>query len=144
MHRERDSRGRFIRSRSKSLISRTPLVSSRPRASTPPTQTHIQSFTDPRLLEDLRSDIPLERPSTSSIEPVLEEDSRTPARDTNFSTSTEDQLWQKKGDEESLMESIQYLEEVEVEVEEKEVEVQKEKEVEEEVEEKWENLLGFL
>ena len=84
MHRERDSRGRFIRIRS--LIPRTPLVSPRPRASTPPTQTHIPSFTDPIIPEDLRADIPLERPSTSSTKPVLEEDSKTPARDTNFST----------------------------------------------------------
>ena len=97
MRRERDSRGRFIRSRSRSLIPRTLFVSSRPRASTPPTQTHIQSFTDPRLPEDLRSDIPLERPSTSSTEPVLEEDSRTPARDTNFSTSTEESTMAEEG-----------------------------------------------
>ena len=58
MRRDRDSRGRFISSRSRNLIPRTPLVSPRPRASTPSTQTHIPSFTDPGLLEDLRSPIP--------------------------------------------------------------------------------------
>ena len=88
MHRERDSRGRFISSRGKILISRTPLVSSRSRASTPSTQTHLPSFTDPGLLEDLKSDIPLEKPSTLSTEPAIEKDLKTPGRDINLSTST--------------------------------------------------------
>ena len=95
MRRERDSRGIFIRSRS--LIPKTPLVSPRRRASTSSTQTHIPSFTNPRLSEDLRSDIPLERPSTSSTKPVLEEDSKTPARDLNFSTSTRESTMAKEG-----------------------------------------------
>ena len=95
MHRERDSRGRFIRSRS--LIPRTPLVPPRPRGSTPPTQTHIPYFIDHIIPEDLRSDIPSERPSTSSTEPVLEEDSRTSTRDINFSTSTGESTMAEEG-----------------------------------------------
>ena len=142
MRRERDSRGRFIRSRS--LIPRTPLVSPRPRANTPPTQTHIPSFTDPRLPENLRSDIPLERPSTLSIEPVIEEDSGTPARDIKFPTSTEESTMVEEGGGGVFNGEHTIFGGVEVEVEDKEVEVQKEKEVEEEVEEKWEALLGSL
>ena len=88
MHRERDTRGIFISSRS--LILRTPLVSPRPRASTPPTQTHIPSFTNPRIPEDLRLDIPLEIPSTLPTEPVLEEYLGTLARDLNSSNSTKE------------------------------------------------------
>jgi hypothetical protein len=88
MRRERDSRGRFISSRGRSLISRTPLVSSRSRTSTPSTQTHLPSFTDPGLLEDLRSPIPLEKPSTSFTEPAIEKDPKTFVEDTNLSTST--------------------------------------------------------
>ena len=84
MRRERDSRGRFISSRNGNLIPRSPLVSPKPRASTPSTQTHIPSFTDPGLLEDIKSDIPLEKPSTTSTEPALEEDLKTPGRDTNL------------------------------------------------------------
>ena len=95
MRRERDSRGRFIRS--KSLIPRTPVVPPRPRGSTPPTQTYIPYYTDHRLPEDLRSDIPSEIPSTSSTEPVLEEDSRIPIRDINFSTSTEESTMAEEG-----------------------------------------------
>ena len=94
MRRERDSRGRFI---SRSLIPRTPLLPPRPRGSTPPTQTHIPYFTDHILLEDLRSDTPSERLSTPPTEPVLEEDSRTPARDIKFSTSTGESTMAEEG-----------------------------------------------
>ena len=126
------------------MISRTPLVSSRSRTSTPSTQTHLPSFTDPGLLEDLRSPIPLEKPSTSSTEPTIEEDLKTPVRNTNLSTSTGESTMAEEGGGGVLMENTHYLE-VEAEVEEKEeeekeVEVQKE----EEVEEKWEALLGSL
>ena len=95
MCRERDSRGRFIRGRI--FIPRTRLVSPRPRTNTPPTQTHIPSFTDPRLPEELRLDIPLEIPSTLPIEPVLEEDSGTPARGINFSIYTEESTMAEEG-----------------------------------------------
>ena len=97
MRRERDSRGGFISSINRNLIPRTPLVSPRPRASAPSTQTHISSFTDPGLLEDLRSAIPLEKPSTSSTEPALEEYPKTPVRDTNFSTSTGESTMEEEG-----------------------------------------------
>ena len=97
MRRERDSRGRFISSRGRSLISRTPLVSSRSRASTPLTQTHLPSSFDPGLLEDLRSNIPLEKPSTSSTEPAIEEDLKTPVRNTNLSTSTGESTMAEEG-----------------------------------------------
>ena len=97
MHRERDSRGRFISSRGRSLISRTPLVSSRSRASTPSTQTHIPSSPDPGLLEDLRSTIPLEKPSTSSTELAIEKNLKTPGRDINLSTSTGESTMAKEG-----------------------------------------------
>ena len=72
------------------MISRTPLVSSRSRASIPSTQTHLPSSSDPGLLEDLRSTIPLEKPSTSSTEPAIEENLKNLVGDTNLSTSTEE------------------------------------------------------
>ena len=97
MRRERDSRGRFISSRGRSLTSRTPLVSSRSRASTPSTQTHLPSFTDPGLLEDLRSPIPLKKPSTPSTEPAIEEDPKTFVEDTNFSTSIGESTMAEEG-----------------------------------------------
>ena len=79
------------------MISRTPLVSSRSRTSTPSTQTHLLSFTDPGLLEDLRSPIPLEKPSTSSTEPAIEEDPKTFVEDTNVSTSTGESTMAEEG-----------------------------------------------
>ena len=121
------------------MIPRAPLVSPRPGASTPSAQTHIPSFTDPRLREGLRSDIPLEIPSTLPTEPVLEEDSGIPARNLKFSTSTEESTMAEEGGGGVFNGEHTLFEGVEVEVEE-----QKEKEAEEEVEEKWEAILGFL
>ena len=72
MHRERDSRGRFIRGRS--LIPTTPLTPPRPRSITPPYQTHIPYFTGHRILEVLRFDIHLGGSPTSSIEAILVEE----------------------------------------------------------------------
>ena len=87
MHRERDSRGRFIRDRS--LIPTTPLTPLR-QSSTPPTQTHIPYYTGHRLPEFLRSDIQSGRSPTSSTEAILEEeeDPRVPAGGITFFTST--------------------------------------------------------
>ena len=79
------------------MIPRIPLVSPRPRASTPPTQTHIPSFTETRLTEYLRSYIPSKIPSTLPTEPVLEEYLGTPARDLNLSTSTEESTMAEEG-----------------------------------------------
>ena len=57
MHRERDSRGRFV-GRCKSLIPTTTLTPPQPHSATPPTPTHIPSFAGKhKLLEVLRSEI---------------------------------------------------------------------------------------
>ena len=88
MHRERDSRSRFI-ARGKSLIPKTPLTPPRPQSDTPPSQTHIPYFTRHRLPEVLRSKIQLRGSPTSSTEAVLEdEDPISPTKGVTFFTST--------------------------------------------------------
>ena len=88
MHRERDSRGRFI-VRGGSLIPTTPLTPPRSRSATPPSQTHIPYFTRHRLPEALRLEIQSRGSPTSSTKAVLEEeDPRSPTEGVTFFTST--------------------------------------------------------
>ena len=88
MHRERDSRGRFIAT-GRSLIPTTPLTPPRPRSITPPSQTHIPYCIGHRLPEVLRSYIQLGGSPTSSTETILEEeDPRIPTERVTFFTST--------------------------------------------------------
>jgi len=78
MHRERDSRGRFV-GRGKSLSPTTSLTPPQPRTATPPTQTRILSITGKhKLPEVLRSEIQLRDSPNSLTEVILEEDPISP------------------------------------------------------------------
>ena len=69
MHRERDSRGRFI-ARGRSSIPRTPPIPPRTRRDTPPYQAHTLSHRTPKIL---RAEISSKESPTSSTEAILEE-----------------------------------------------------------------------
>ena len=85
MHRERDSRGRFI-VRGRSSIPTTPPTPPRLRRDTPPYQTHIPSHRPPEVL---RSEIQSRGSPTSSTEAVLEEKNLgSPTKGLAFFTST--------------------------------------------------------
>lgn len=91
MHRERDSRGRFV-SRGRSSIPTSPLTLARPRSATPSTDTHIPSFAGRhRLPEVHRSEIQPRDSPTSSIETVVEEPT-SPTKGVIFLSSTGEQL----------------------------------------------------
>ena len=69
MHRERDSRGRFI-ARGRSSIPTTPPTPPRTRKDTPPSQTHTPSH---RTAEILRAEIQSKESPTLFTKLVLEE-----------------------------------------------------------------------
>ena len=77
MHRDRDSRGRFV-GQGRSLIPKNPLTSPRFRESTPPTQTRIPFIGRQRFLEISRSEIQSRTSSASSTEAVIEENPTSP------------------------------------------------------------------
>ena len=91
MHKERDSRGRFI-SRVAISIPTSPLNSARPRSATPYTNTHIPSFAGRhRLPEVLRSKIQPKDSTTSSTEVIVDEPT-SPTKGVIFLSSTGEQL----------------------------------------------------
>jgi len=93
MHRERDSRGRFV-GRGKSFIPTSSLTPSRPRSATPPTQTHITSFTGKhKLCEVLKSEIQTRDSSTEVIKE--EEDHASPTEGVIFLSSSGEKLLDK-------------------------------------------------
>ena len=69
MHRERDSRGRFI-ARGRSSIPTTPPTPPRTRRDTPPSQSHTPNHRTPEII---RSEIQLKESPASSPEAVPEE-----------------------------------------------------------------------
>lgn len=92
MHRERDSRGRFI-VRGRSSIPTSSLTPPRPLSATPPTQTRIPSISGQhRLPEVLRSEIQYKGSTTSSIEPMIEVDPTSPTTRIIFLSSTGEQI----------------------------------------------------
>ena len=85
MHRERDSRGRFI-ARGRSSILTTPPTPPRIRRETPPSQSHTPSHRTPKVL---RSEIQSRESPTSSTEAILEEKNLgSPIEGVAFFTST--------------------------------------------------------
>ena len=85
MHRERDSRGRFI-ARGRSSIPTTPPNPPRIRRDTPPSQAHTPSHRTPEVL---RSEIQSKGSPTSSTKAVLEEENLgSPTEGVAFFTST--------------------------------------------------------
>ena len=84
MHKERDSRGRFI-ARGRSSIPTTSPTPPRIRRDTPPSQAHIPSHRPPEVL---RLEIQLRGSHTSSTEAVLEEENiGSPTEGVAFFTS---------------------------------------------------------
>ena len=85
MHRERDSRGRFI-ARGRSSIPTTPPTPPRTRKDTPPSQTHTPSDRTPKIP---RAKIQSKESPTSSTKSVLEEKNLgSPTTGVAFFTST--------------------------------------------------------
>lgn len=93
MHRERDSRGRFI-GRCRSLIPTSPLTPPWPRSFTISTQTYIQSIAGKHRLPTVHiSEIQPKYSPTSSTEVVVEEEDPTSTKEgIIFLSSTKQQL----------------------------------------------------
>jgi len=92
MHREKDSRGRFV-GQGISLIPTSSLTPPRPHSATPPTQTRIPSMEGQhRLLEVLRSEIQSKASPTSSTEVVIGVDPTSPTTGIIFLYSIREQL----------------------------------------------------
>ena len=93
MHRESDSRGIFV-GRGKILIPTSSLTPPQAHSATPPTQTHIPSFSGKRkLLEVLRSEIqPRDSPNSSNEAVIEEEDPTSPTQGVVFLSSTRERL----------------------------------------------------
>ena len=116
MHRERDSRGRFI-ARGRSSIPTTPPTPPRTRRDTPPYQAHTLSH---RTHKILRSEISSKEYPTSSTEVVLQEKNLgSPTAGVAFFTSTREHILVEElgipGEEEEVetLSDIQLIEEPE-------------------------------
>jgi len=97
MHRERDSRGRFV-GRGKFLIPTSSLTPPLPCSATPPTQTHIPSFVGKHKIPKVhRSKIQPRDSPTSSTEAVIEEEDPTsPTKGVVFLSSTREKLLEQE------------------------------------------------
>jgi len=93
MHRERDSRGRFV-GKDRSLIPTSSLTPPRPRSATPSAQTHIPSIVGiHKLPRVLRSEIqPRDSPSSWTEAIIEEEDATSPTKGAFFLSSIGEQL----------------------------------------------------
>ena len=88
MHRERDSRGRFV-GRGRSLIPTSSLTPPRSHSATRPTKTRSPSIAGQyRLPEVLRSEIQRKGSPTSSTNVVIEVDPTSPTTRIIFLSST--------------------------------------------------------
>ena len=87
MHRDRDSRRRFV-GQGRSLIPTNPLTSPQLQSSTPPTQTRIPFAGQQRLPEVSRSEIQSRTSPSSSIEVAIEEHLASPTTRVVFLSST--------------------------------------------------------
>ena len=114
MHKDRDSRGRFI-ARGRSYISTTPPTPPRVRKDTPPSQTHTPNLRIPRIqgaptqLEDsptsfTKTDLGEKTSSTSTGEPIVVEEVGIPTKEEEAETLSHNPLIEELDDsEEAIM-----------------------------------------